>query len=117
MTLSADKNDLIFYCYFAYVGPFWFIGLFSGSRNRSLRFHVNQGLVLFICEIITIFLVRAAGKLLRLITFAGIGLWLSRLLWLAAIAGMIWFSAKGMLNVAKNRKEPLPVIGWLTLVK
>lgn len=115
--MSADKNDIIFYCYFAYVGPFWFIGLFSGSRNRSLRFHVNQGLVLFICEMIAIFLVRAAAGALRLITFADIGVWLARLLWLAAAAGMLWLSAKGMLNVAKNRKEPLPVIGGITLIR
>lgn len=115
--MSANQEDIVFYCYFAYIGPFWFIGLLSGSRNRSLRFHVNQGMVLFIFEIIAIVLARAVSGLLKLITFAGIGVWLSRLVWLAAAAGIIYLSARGMLNVAKNRRDPLPVIGGFRLIR
>lgn len=115
--MSTNQEDVVIYCYLAYVGPFWFIGLFSGSRNRALRFHVNQGLVLFIFEIIAIVLARIAGGLLGMISFADVGTWLSRLVWLAAGVGMIYFSAHGMLNVAKNRRDPLPLIGGFRLIR
>ncbi len=114
--MSTEKNDLIFYCYLAYVGPFWFVGLFSGSRNRSLRFHVNQGLLLFITELLAFFLVRAAGGLLELLPFANIGIWIYRLVWLAVTAVFLYLSARGMLNVARNVKEELPIIGIFRII-
>lgn len=112
-----SENEL--YSYFAYIGPFWFIGMMSGSRNRNLRFHLNQGLVLFITEVCAIVSVFCLGRLLGM--FDGvmgiIGLWLGRLLWLGVIALFFWLSVSGMLNVARGEKRPLPFIGGIKLLK
>ena len=112
-----SENEL--YSYFAYLGPFWFVGLMGGSRNRELRFHLNQGIVLFITEICGIVSVYCLNRLLS--SFDGvlgiIGTWLGRLLWVGIIALFFWLSVTGMLNVAKDEKRPLPLIGGIKLLK
>jgi len=121
--LFADARDIQseneLYSYFAYLGPFWFIGLLSGSRNRELRFHLNQGIVLFITEICAIVSVYCLNKLLG--SFDGIlgiiTLWLGRLLWAGIVVLFFLLSVKGMLSVAKGEKRPLPVIGGIKLLK
>lgn len=112
-----SENEL--YSYFAYLGPFWFVGLMGGSRNRELRFHLNQGIVLFITEICGVVSVYCLNRLLS--SFDGvlgiIGTWLGRLLWVGIIALFFWLSVTGMLNVAKDEKRPLPLIGGIKLLK
>lgn len=121
--LFADTRDLQLedelYSYFAYLGPFWFIGLMSGSRNRELRFHLNQGIVLFITEICGVVSVYCINRLLGSLDgiLGIIALWLGRLLWLGIIALFFWLSVTGMLNVAKAEKRPLPLIGGIKLLK
>lgn len=112
-----SENEL--YSYFAYIGPFWFIGMTSGSRNRDLRFHLNQGLVLFITEICAVVSVFCINRLLGLVdgaVLSFITLWLGRLLWLATAAFFFWLSVTGMLNVAREEKRPLPFIGGIKLL-
>ncbi len=102
-------------CYFAYLGPFWFIGLLSeGKYNPKLRFHLNQGLVLFIAEVIAFVAAFFVGRLLGLIPY--VGTVLSWLLWLALLGCAFFMSAKGMFNVAADLKNRLPVIGGIELL-
>lgn len=103
-------------CYFAYLGPFWFVGLFSsGKNNPKLRFHLNQGLVLFIAEVLAIIAVYFLGIPLRMIPYAGV--WLSRALWLAVIGCAFWLAVRGMLTVAADTKHRLPVIGKINILR
>ena len=49
--MNNYSNDERTFSYLAYIGPLCLIGLFSDLRsNPTLRFHLNQGLVLFLCE-------------------------------------------------------------------
>ncbi len=109
------SSDIECYCYFAYLGPFWFIGLLSDKKNNAkLRFHLNQGLVLFIVEVIAFVAVYFAGRLLSLIPY--VGSVLSWILWAAAVGCAFWLAVKGMLNVAADTKKRLPYIGNIDLL-
>lgn len=112
-----SENEL--YSYFAYIGPFWFIGMTSGSRNRDLRFHLNQGLVLFIteiCAVVSVFCINGILDLIDGAILSVIALWLGRLLWLGTAALFFWLSVTGMLNVAREERRPLPFIGGIKLL-
>lgn len=109
-------SDVEFYCYFAYIGPFWFVGMMSDRRReRKLKFHLNQGLVLFLFEVAACILGALVWYLMRLIpTF---GVYLCWALWLALFAMAFYLSVKGMMTVAADTKERLPVIGRIKLYK
>ena len=110
------SSDIECFCYFAYLGPFWFIGLLSDKKdNPKLRFHLNQGLVLFIAEVIAIIAVYFIGRLVSLIPYVG-GV-ISALLWLAVVGCAFWLAVKGMLTVAADTKHRLPYIGRLDILR
>ena len=109
-------SDIECFCYFAYLGPFWFIGLLSDRRtNAKLRFHLNQGLVLFIAEVVTFIAVYFLGRLVSLIPYVGV--FVSWVLWAAAVGCAFWLSVKGMLVVAADTKQRLPFIGGINLLR
>jgi len=109
------NSDIECFCYFAYLGPFWFIGLLSDRKdNPKLRFHLNQGLVLFIAEVLAIIAVYFLGKLVGLIPYVGV--FISWALWLAVIGCAFWLAVRGMLTVAADTKRRLPVIGKINLL-
>lgn len=86
-----------------YIGILFILGLFVEKDNEDVRFHTNQGLILFLFEIV----VNIAGFLLALIPFIG-GL-LQGLLGLLCVVFMIL----GIVNAAQGQRKPLPVIGTL----
>jgi len=109
-------SEIECYCYFAYLGPFWFVGLLSDKRyHKKLRFHLNQGLVLFIAEVIAFIAAFFIGKLLALIPYAGTVL--SWILWLGVLGCAFWLAVQGMLTVAADTKKRLPVIGNIELLR
>lgn len=104
------------YCYFAYLGPFFIAGLFSeASGSRRFRFHANQGLLLFIAEVIFVVVCCVINKPLRSVPY--VGPFLFYLIAAVFVIISFVFSAKGMMNVAKGQDRPLPVIGKLTLIR
>ena len=104
------NSDIECFCYFAYLGPFWFIGLLSEKRRHpKLMFHLNRGLVLFISEVLAIIAVYFLGRLVSLIPYVGVVI--SALLWIAVVGCAFWLAVKGMLTVAADTKHRLPVIG------
>jgi len=112
----VTSSEIECFCYFAYLGPFWFIGLLSADRDDpKLRFHLNQGLVLFIAEVIAFVAVYFLGRLLALIPYVG-GV-LAGLLWLAVVGCAFWLAVTGMLTVAADRKKRLPVIGQIQILR
>ncbi len=109
-------SDIECFCYIAYLGPFWFIGILSDKRNHpKLRFHLNQGLVLFIAEMIVFLAVFFVGGLIGRIPYVG-GI-LEWILWLAAVGCAFWLAVSGMLTVAADIKKRLPWIGKIDLLR
>ncbi|MBQ9903032.1 MAG: hypothetical protein IJM51_11740 [Clostridia bacterium] len=109
------NNDAKTFSYLSYVGPLFLIGLFSDIRNDpTLRFHMNQGLVLFLCEV--------AGMTLHSIVNAFLG----GIILLNIIPSLLFFfiglaslalSLIGIFNVASGKMNPLPIIGVVNLLK
>lgn len=115
------KNDVKSFCYYSYVGPFWLIGLFSDvKKDETLRFHMNQGAVLFIFELCAILVALLldrlfAGKVFEDNTLLG---WLvtSSIGLLACIAA-VGMAMLGMFNVTRGRESELPLIGRIRVIK
>ena len=100
----------------------FFIPLLTGDSKKSpfVRFHTNQGFVLFLFAVILMIV----WSIIWSIFIGGIyysfswGLWrflslISWLLWLAIAALCII----GIINAANGKMKPLPVIGKFTIIK
>lgn len=86
-----------------YFGILWILGLFVEKDNPAVKFHTNQGLILFIYDMI----VGVASVILAFIPFVG-----------GIIAGLLSLSCfvlmiLGIVNAAKGQCKPLPIIGGL----
>ena len=106
------ENNRVF-AILAYIGPLFLIGMFAAPQDQKVKFHVNQGLVLFICEIAAGILCGILGVILRIIL---LGFLASILSWVVSLAGLI-LTVLGIINAVNDRQNPLPVIGGFTLIK
>ena len=98
----SDMNNRIF-CILSYVGFLFLIGMIANPNDPKVRYHINQGLVLFIFE--------AAALFLWLITVFGyVG---GILCCIAAFTYMII----GIVNVTNDDEKPLPFIGKIQFLK
>lgn len=94
-TQSSQKiNPLGILCY---LGILVLIPWFTAKDDEFIKFHVKQGLTLFIAEVITV--------IVGLIPLIG---WI-----LAFIGWIIWLilTVLGIVNVLKGEKKSLPLIG------
>ena len=105
---DIQKNKLM--AVVAYLSWLVLIPIFLAKDSKFARFHVNQGLVLAVAEIV----VSAAAKILSFIPLVGdlVGL-------AAGIVGLVCFvmSIMGIVNAAQGKAKELPVIGSFRLFK
>lgn len=109
------NNDVKTFSYLAYIGPLFLIGLCSDLRNeRNLRFHLNQGLVLFLCEVAALFIHFLIDSI-----FGGIPILMiiPKLLFTVIGLGSLVLTLLGVFNVATDKKTPLPFIGSFNILK
>jgi uncharacterized membrane protein len=94
----------------------FFIPLLTGAHKTSdfVKYHTNQGTVLFIAMAVYGISYSILTTILRLIPL--IGRLLSALLGLGSLVGVI-FCIIGILNAVNNRKKPLPLIGGIEIIK
>lgn len=87
---------------FAYLGIiFWLIGFLAGDKEGA-RFHLNQGLVIAIAQIIC--------SALSAIPFVGI---------VACVVSVVLlvFQIMGIVYACKDEDKELPLIGKITILK
>lgn len=82
-------------CYF---GPLFLLSWLLKPKSRFVRYHVNQGLVLFLVEVII--------WMFDFIPFVG----------LLNILAIVCFFC-GISNALKGKRKPIPLIGEITLIK
>ncbi len=101
-TTSNTGNNRIFNI-LAYIGLLWIVGLVAAPNEPSVRFHVNQGLVLFLFEV--------ALSIIMIIPILG---------WLVGLVGGIAafvFAIIGIINAVNDQQKELPLIGKIHLLK
>lgn len=108
-----DSNDKV-YGILAYLGILVLVPLLAG-KSQFARFHANQGLVLFIADIILGVLIGITTGVLSLLGIVGLvlGSIVSGVLGLCIFVMVIM----GIINAANGEMKPLPVIGGIKLIK
>jgi uncharacterized membrane protein len=107
---DIEKNKVM--AVLAYIGILVLVPLLAAKDSPFARYHANQGLVLFLAEIV----LGIFGNILSL-SLALSGLWfllmLMPLLWLATLV----LAIIGIVNAVNGEMKPLPVIGGIKLFK
>ena len=94
----------------AYIGLLFLVGLLADGQNPKVRFHVNQGIVLFLSE----FVLGFVCGIISVIPVVGlIGTLLTAVV---SFVGLV-FMIMGIIHAANDQEVPLPVIGGITLLK
>ncbi|MCI6007972.1 zinc-ribbon domain-containing protein [Oscillospiraceae bacterium LCP25S3_E10] len=110
-TSSITDNALL--C-MSYLGFLVIVPLMFCKNTKLARFHINQGLVLFITEL-------AYGALFLFTRWLllAISLWLSVIVAVMAVAGIVFiiYAAMGIAGVIRGETRELPVIGSCKIIK
>ena len=119
--MANDDNTKVM-SILAYI--FFFVPLIAGAHKKSevVKFHTNQGTVLFIAAVIY----AAAYTLLTwLLAFIAlhIGFWFLTIVGLITLLlglfhlAFLALAIIGIVNAATDKQNPLPVIGKFTIIK
>lgn len=99
----------------SYIGILFIVPLLAAKDSKFAKFHVNQGIVLFIAELvcsIAVGILRAIFKIIPVLS-AFMPATLTTLLSVASLAFMII----GIVNAANGRAKELPLIGSLKILQ
>ena len=109
-----DQSNTILFSILSYIGILWLIPLLVEKNDKVVRFHVNQGIVLFIFDIIgsiAVGILSAIFVLIPVISFLGVVI--------ASLFGILCFVLMiiGIVNAANKSEKPLPIIGKFQVLK
>lgn len=110
---SSLSNQKI-YCILSYIYIFWIIGLLADKNNKTVLFHVNQGIVLSTISFFSLFIVNILSNVFY--SIAPILASLSALLEILWLLFTFIFTAIGIKHALSNQQKPLPLIGNLFTV-
>lgn len=98
----------------AYLSILVLIPLFGAKESKFARFHANQGLVLFIFEVIWWVVFGIVSAILGWIPVVGaiVGI----IGWVVNLVFLI-FTVIGEINVMQGKAKQLPLIGGITILK
>ncbi len=88
-----------------YIGILWILGLFIEKDDPDVKFHTNQGLILFLLEVVT-----GVCSALSIIPFIGLLFTI-----VGSLLGIVCLvlAILGIVNAAQGQQKPLPVIGTM----
>ncbi len=107
---SADIEENKLIALLSYLSVLVLIPLFAIKNSPFVRFHTNQGLVLFLVSMAT----GLVGYLLGLIPFAGV---IFGFLFGLIRLGLLALSVLGIVNCVKGKAKRLPIFGSIFLIK
>lgn len=109
-----DQSNTILFSILSYIGILWLIPLLVEKNDKVVRFHVNQGIVLFIFDIIGSI---AVGILSAIFVFIPVISFLRVVI--ASLFGILCFVLMiiGIVNAANKSEKPLPIIGKFQILK
>ncbi len=110
-TKSSGDNDVLMGV-LSYLGILCLIPLLAAKDSEFAQFHAKQGLTLFGLEIVLYVLQFFVGFMS---IFAGLGFLL--ILFPILYLGILVLAIIGIVNAVGKKKEPLPIIGGIHLIK
>lgn len=100
------------YCILAYIIPLWIVGLISAPNDPDVKFHVNQGIVLTIVDVVLYIVASILAAIL------GWNLaFISSLIWLAVGVCILILIITGIINANNGVQKELPIIGKIKILK
>lgn len=98
-----DQSNTILFSILSYIGILWLIPLLVEKNDKVVRFHVNQGIVLFIFDIIgsiAVGILSAIFVFIPVISFLGVVI--------ASLFGILCFVLMiiGIVNAANKSEKP-----------
>lgn len=114
---QEDINDTKGLSCLSYLGLLFLVPMLVNKDSAYTKFHVNQGVVIFIAEIALSILGMCKGFLRHI---PAVGWLLSMLLGLcisAASIALTVFAVMGIVNALQGKAKKLPVIGNFELIK
>ena len=100
----------------SYLGILFLVPLFAAKDSMYARFHLNQGIILFIANIASGIILGVSSIILIFIPF--IGILLAQIIELAISALVLILMIIGIVNAATGKAKKLPLIGNLfTIIK
>jgi uncharacterized membrane protein len=109
-TENADIEQNRVFAVLAYIGILFLVPLLAAPKSRFARYHTNQGIVLFIANIVA----SVATIILIFVPFVGC---VSGILAFALPVASLVFMILGIVNAASGLYKPLPLIGHYELMK
>ncbi len=94
---KSNKKEVDFVTICSYLGILVLIPLLTDAKDKPFtKFHVKQGLLLFILEVITTFVA-----------------WIPGIGWFLSLFWILWIilGVMGILNVLNKEEKELPIIG------
>lgn len=100
---------------FSYIGFLFIIPLICASNSKFAKFHANQGLVLFLFEIVLGVVTSVIAFILGIIPF--IGAFISWII--GTVVGLVTLvlAILGIVNAVCGKAKKLPIIGGITIIK
>lgn len=111
---QQEINDGKAFAILAYIGILVLIPIFAAKDNKFARFHANQGLLLFIAEVIYVIFYQIVTYFV--LAFAWGLYWLLPILGLCGLVFLV-FAILGIVNAAGEKTKELPVIGSIRILK
>ena len=96
-----NNNNRTLFGILSYLGPLVIVSLVVSKKDPFVKFHVKQGLVLFIIEVIVWIL-------------AAFLFWQLWIVWRLINLATLILSIVGIVNVLQNKEHELPVVGGLS---
>ena len=103
---NSDVESNKVFAILAYIGILVLVPIFAAPNSKFAKFHANQGLVLFIAEVILLAIAWTLG-----------GLWIIRLLVNVARILCLVLAILGIVAAAQGEEKELPVIGSIHILK
>lgn len=109
---ASDIENNKVYAVLSYIGILFVIPLIAANNSKFAKFHANQGLVLFLVELVY----GVASSIVKAVFYAlGIG----SMAILLNLVNLLFFVLVviGIINAASGKAKELPVIGQIKILK
>lgn len=112
---QMKRDNTKIFSILSYIWMLFIVGLLVEPDNPKIRFHANQGLVLFLLWLILRLLVKLFKMYFKFIPILGkiASFYVSAAVYLVLIV----YTIIGIVNVINDEQKPLPYIGRFTLIR